>query len=83
MQSTQNAYPNDKFEAALRKSQLPGSESTDAEWRMKCLDCPGKAAPATSRQQGQSQEWGYKGGAVFPFSQSETMTGKLHLSDPI
>ncbi|KAL0578552.1 SWI/SNF chromatin-remodeling complex subunit [Marasmius crinis-equi] len=38
MQATQSKYPNDKFEIALRKMS-PGSE---AEWRIKCIDCPGK-----------------------------------------
>ncbi|KAF9078558.1 hypothetical protein BDP27DRAFT_16591 [Rhodocollybia butyracea] len=38
MQSTQGKYPNDKFEVVLRKVGEGGSP----EWRIKCVDCPGK-----------------------------------------
>lgn len=34
----QAKYPEDKFEAILRKS----SPRATPEWRIKCLDCPGK-----------------------------------------
>ncbi|KIY49790.1 hypothetical protein FISHEDRAFT_40581 [Fistulina hepatica ATCC 64428] len=33
----QDRYPDDRFEAILRKGQAP-----TPEWRIKCLDCPGK-----------------------------------------
>ncbi|KAF5392743.1 hypothetical protein D9757_000812 [Collybiopsis confluens] len=36
--ATQTKYPNDKFDAVLRKVGEGGA----AEWRIKCLDCPGK-----------------------------------------
>nr|BAM72038.1 Snf5 [Coprinopsis cinerea] len=36
MHAMQNKYPNDKFDVILRKT------STNPEWRIKCLDCPGK-----------------------------------------
>jgi SWI/SNF-related matrix-associated actin-dependent regulator of chromatin subfamily B protein 1 len=36
--SLQTKYPEDKFEAILRKS----SPRAMPEWRIKCLDCPGK-----------------------------------------
>ncbi|KAE9405504.1 hypothetical protein BT96DRAFT_812084 [Gymnopus androsaceus JB14] len=38
MHSTQTKYPHDKFEVVLRKVGDAGS----AEWRIKCVDCPGK-----------------------------------------
>ncbi|KAF9473240.1 SNF5-domain-containing protein [Pholiota conissans] len=38
MQSMQQRYPNDKFEVILRKVNA----SSTPEWRIKCLDCPGK-----------------------------------------
>ncbi|KIK68324.1 hypothetical protein GYMLUDRAFT_35709 [Collybiopsis luxurians FD-317 M1] len=38
MQATQTKYPHDKFDAVLRKVGDGGT----AEWRIKCLDCPGK-----------------------------------------
>ncbi|KAF5352064.1 hypothetical protein D9758_009401 [Tetrapyrgos nigripes] len=38
MHSTQAKYPNDKFELALRKV----SGNASPEWRIKCVDCPGK-----------------------------------------
>lgn len=31
-------YPNDKFDIILRKVNA----SSSPEWRIKCLDCPGK-----------------------------------------
>lgn len=31
-------YPDDKFEVTLRKVATTGT----VEWRIKCLDCPGK-----------------------------------------
>ena len=40
MDEMQKKYPNDKFEITIRKvasSQYP-------EWRVKCLDCPGKVS---------------------------------------
>lgn len=42
MKDMQTKYPDDKFEVILRKtanSQIP-------EWRVKCLDCPGKVCPS-------------------------------------
>ncbi|KAF8180083.1 hypothetical protein BJ912DRAFT_635214 [Pholiota molesta] len=38
MQAMQVKYPNDKFEVILRKVNA----SSTPEWRIKCLDCPGK-----------------------------------------
>lgn len=38
MQAMQAKYTNDKFEVILRKV----TASTTPEWRIKCLDCPGK-----------------------------------------
>ncbi|KAJ3551105.1 hypothetical protein NM688_g4928 [Phlebia brevispora] len=38
MKEMQNKYPDDKFEVILRKT----ASSQTAEWRVKCLDCPGK-----------------------------------------
>ncbi|TFK31601.1 hypothetical protein BDQ12DRAFT_671742 [Crucibulum laeve] len=38
MQAMQAKYPHDKFEVILRKVNA----STTPEWRIKCLDCPGK-----------------------------------------
>ncbi|KAF8504199.1 hypothetical protein BU17DRAFT_30164, partial [Hysterangium stoloniferum] len=35
----QSRYPDDKFDVVLRKATDP---SAPAEWRVKCLDCPGK-----------------------------------------
>lgn len=32
-------YPDDKFDVVLRKTTEP---TALAEWRVKCLDCPGK-----------------------------------------
>ncbi|KAJ2923435.1 hypothetical protein H1R20_g13659, partial [Candolleomyces eurysporus] len=37
MQAMQKKYPNDKFDVILRKTA-----SSTPEWRIKCLDCPGK-----------------------------------------
>lgn len=37
----QEHYPDDRFEAILRR---PGPRAP-LEWRMKCLDCPGKVRP--------------------------------------
>ncbi|EIW79899.1 hypothetical protein CONPUDRAFT_37131, partial [Coniophora puteana RWD-64-598 SS2] len=36
----QAKWPDDKFEAILRKPSAKAG--TPAEWRIKCLDCPGK-----------------------------------------
>lgn len=38
IRSLQDQYPDDKFEAILRRQ----SPRAVPEWRMKCLDCPGK-----------------------------------------
>jgi SWI/SNF-related matrix-associated actin-dependent regulator of chromatin subfamily B member 1 len=38
MHATQMKYPHDKFDVVLRKV----GESGTAEWRIKCVDCPGK-----------------------------------------
>ncbi|KAL1756979.1 SNF5-domain-containing protein [Schizophyllum commune] len=38
MEGLQEKYPTDKFEAVLRKV----STANSPEWRIKCLDCPGK-----------------------------------------
>ncbi|KAF9530513.1 hypothetical protein CPB83DRAFT_788034 [Crepidotus variabilis] len=38
MQLMQAKYPNDRFDVILRRV----SASTTPEWRIKCLDCPGK-----------------------------------------
>ncbi|KAK0236295.1 hypothetical protein EDD85DRAFT_771720 [Armillaria nabsnona] len=38
MQGIQYRFPSDKFEVALRKV----TANSDPEWRIKCLDCPGK-----------------------------------------
>ncbi|KAF8958931.1 hypothetical protein BDZ97DRAFT_1839880, partial [Flammula alnicola] len=38
MQAMQARYPNDRFEVILRKVNA----SSTPEWRIKCLDCPGK-----------------------------------------
>lgn len=38
IRSLQEQYPDDKFEAILRRP----APRTILEWRMKCLDCPGK-----------------------------------------
>ncbi|EGO01042.1 hypothetical protein SERLA73DRAFT_179083 [Serpula lacrymans var. lacrymans S7.3] len=38
MHEMQSRYPEDKFEAILRKA----TSKTAPEWRLKCLDCPGK-----------------------------------------
>lgn len=38
IRSLQEQYPDDKFEAILRRAP----PRTVLEWRMKCLDCPGK-----------------------------------------
>ncbi|KAJ2914946.1 hypothetical protein MD484_g5439, partial [Candolleomyces efflorescens] len=37
MHAMQKKYPNDKFDVILRKTA-----SSTPEWRIKCLDCPGK-----------------------------------------
>ena len=37
MHAMQKRYPNDKFDVILRKTS-----SSTPEWRIKCLDCPGK-----------------------------------------
>ncbi|KAI6126680.1 hypothetical protein F5141DRAFT_996972 [Pisolithus sp. B1] len=38
MHDLQDKYPDDKFEAILRKP----TPKAVPEWRIKCLDCPGK-----------------------------------------
>lgn len=38
MYAMQRKYPNDKFDTVLRKTA-----ASAPEWRIKCLDCPGKA----------------------------------------
>lgn len=38
MQLMQDKYHNDRFEVILRKVNATSSP----EWRIKCLDCPGK-----------------------------------------
>ena len=40
MEGLQEKYPTDKFEAVLRKVSTVNSP----EWRIKCLDCPGKVS---------------------------------------
>lgn len=41
--SLQAKYPDDRFEAILRKT----SPKATPEWRIKCLDCPGKVRDRT------------------------------------
>jgi len=36
----QTRYPNDRFEVILRKVNA----TSTPEWRIKCLDCPGKVS---------------------------------------
>ncbi|KAJ7900512.1 hypothetical protein B0H13DRAFT_1622358 [Mycena leptocephala] len=38
MQAIQAKWKNDKFEVILRE----GNTAATAEWRIKCLDCPGR-----------------------------------------
>ena len=40
MGALQTKYPDDKFEVILRKV----ATSPSPEWRIKCLDCPGKVS---------------------------------------
>jgi SWI/SNF-related matrix-associated actin-dependent regulator of chromatin subfamily B member 1 len=40
LDTMQTRYPDDKFDVVLRKNTDP---TTPPEWRVKCLDCPGKA----------------------------------------
>lgn len=43
----QERYPDDKFEALLPRKSL---NSAAREWRIKCLDCPGKVCPPPTLQ---------------------------------
>jgi len=38
MHQMQTKYPNDRFDVILRKVNA----ASTGEWRIKCLDCPGK-----------------------------------------
>ena len=42
MAEMQAKYPDDRFEVTPRKPTAPNS--TAVEWRLKCLDCPGKVS---------------------------------------
>lgn len=44
MHTTQGKYPHDKFEVALRRV----TATSAAEWRIKCIDCPGKVRKGSS-----------------------------------
>lgn len=39
LDAMQARYPEDRFDVVLRKTTDP---NVPAEWRVKCLDCPGK-----------------------------------------
>lgn len=42
MAEMQAKYPDDRFETTARKPTAPNAMAV--EWRLKCLDCPGKVS---------------------------------------